>query len=456
MIYSSRYHMMSTALLPSLSVLSTLAMILSLAILWNEAAEGAEIEHWQTTSGARVYYLNAPDIPIIDLRVVFDAGSARDDTQPGLATFTNAMLEEGVGEGAKALDADAIAEQFAAVGAIFSTDARRDMSIITLRSLVEPPQLEPALALMGQLIAEPSFPVDALERVRNQIVVGLRHAEQEPGTIASKALYQTLYGDHPYASPPSGTIESVTSLSAADLRRFHRRYYVARNAVVAIIGAIDRVHAERIAERVVGGLPAGEAAPLPPPVKELAKAQTVAIQHPSTQTHILASQAGVSRTDPDYFTLYVANHILGGSGLVSRISDEVREQRGLAYSAYSYFLPMRRRGPFIMGLQTRNDQSREALGVLRKTLQHFVDEGPTAEELRAAQANITGGIALDIDSNREMVGYLAMIGFYRLPLDYIDRFPVHINAVTRKQVREVFRRRIDPQRMVTVTVGGSG
>jgi zinc protease len=166
-------------------------------------------------------------------------------------------------------------------------------------------------------------------------------------------------------------------------------------------------------------------------------------------------QPGVRRGDPDYFALYVGNQILGGGGLVSRISEEVREKRGLSYSAYSYFLPMRADGPFVLGLQTRNDSADEALKVLRQTLVDFRNDGPTGKELEAAKRNITGGFPLKIDSNSDILGYIAMIGFYKLPLDYLDTFNGKIEAVTAKQIRDAFQRRVDPDRMVTVTVGRS-
>ncbi|MFP5504962.1 MAG: M16 family metallopeptidase, partial [Gammaproteobacteria bacterium] len=189
-------------------------------------------------------------------------------------------------------------------------------------------------------------------------------------------------------------------------------------------------------------------------VSDLPVAQDQRIEHPSSQTHILIGQPGMRRDDPDYFALYVGNHVLGGGGLVSRLSNEVREKRGLSYSVYSYFLPMTERGPFQMGLQTRNDQADEAVRVLRETLAAYVAEGPTAAELEAAKNNITGGQALRIDSNRKILEYLAVIGFYDLPLDYLETFNAKVEAVTLAQVREVFQRRIRPERMLTVRVGG--
>ena len=167
-------------------------------------------------------------------------------------------------------------------------------------------------------------------------------------------------------------------------------------------------------------------------------------------------QPGVSRHDPDYFPLYVGNYVLGGSGLISRLAVEIREKRGLAYSIYSYFLPMRQRGPFIIGLQTRNDQTKLAEKVARETVINFVKNGPSAEELDAAKKHITGGFPLLLDSNRKIAANLMTIGFYNLPLDYLDTYTKKIEAVTIEDVRDVFRRRLDPQRLVRVVVGGSG
>ena len=161
----------------------------------------------------------------------------------------------------------------------------------------------------------------------------------------------------------------------------------------------------------------------------------------------------MTRTDPDYFPLYVGNHILGGSGLVSLLMDEVREKRGLSYSVYSYFLPLAERGPFLAGLATKNDQGPQARNVLMATIQRFRDEGPSQEELEAAVKNITGGFPLRIAGNRKIAQYLAIIGFYGLPLDYLDRFNERVRAVTVEAIRDAFQRRIDPSHFTTVIVG---
>ncbi len=408
-----------------------------------------QIQHWVTDNGARVYFVAAPELPMVDIQITFDAGSARDGERPGLALLTNGLLAEGAGP----WDADVIAARFEGVGAAFSNSAGRDMASLSLRSLTRPELLEQALATLEAIVERPTFPQAAFERERSRLLVAIERRGQDPGAQARLAFYRTLYGEHPYAHPPSGYRHSVQAIERQDLIAFHRRYYVARNAVIAIVGAVDRAQAEQLAERLSDELPAGAPAPDLPPVPEPDEGRRVAIEFPSSQSHILMGQLGVYRGDPDYFPLFVGNHILGGASLVSRIFDEVREQRGLAYSAYSQLVPMRRRGPYLMGLQTRNDQAEEALNVLRQTVHRFVAEGPSAEELRAAKANLLGGFPLRIDTNRKILGYLNMIGFYGLELDYLDRFTARIEAVTLEQVRDAFQRRVHPERMVTVVVG---
>ncbi|MEJ1297754.1 MAG: pitrilysin family protein [Candidatus Sedimenticola sp. (ex Thyasira tokunagai)] len=424
----------------SLWLLSFLAMPLQ---------AGPKIESWFTTGGARVMFVHAPELPMLDIELVFDAGSARDKNSQGLALLTNALLPDGAGD----WSADQIAERLESVGAEIDIGSGRDMAWVSVRTLTESQALETAVETLATVVSAPRFRLADFERNREAMLVSLSQGEQSPGTVAGKAFFKALYGEHAYAGYRGGSRESLAALSTSDVQAFYQRYYVARNALVAIVGAVDRRQAEQLAERVTAGLTAGEHAPQPPKVSSLEKAKEVIKPFPSSQSHILMGQPGVYRGDPDYFTLYVGNHILGGSGLVSLLSEEVREKRGLSYSIYSYFSPMRRSGPFIVGAQTQNARADEALAVIRKTLQHYIDEGPSETELTAAKQNITGGFPLRIASNSKIIGYLAMLGFYDQPLDYLNTFVDKINAVTREQIREAFARRIDPTRFVTVVVG---
>ncbi len=408
-----------------------------------------QIQTWKTPAGVPVLFVSAPDLPMLDVRIAFQAGSARDNGQSGLASLTADLLDQGAGE----WDANAIAERLEAVGAEMSIEAQRDMASASLRSLTQQPALNQALETLAQVISQPHFAEADFERMRANVLTSLSRDEQDPGTLGQKAIYRRIFGDHPYAAEPSGTPDSVAALSREDLARFHARHYVARNAVVALVGAVSRPEAEAIATQLTAGLAQGEPLPPLPPVADPPNAVLESIAFPSTQTHVFTGQPGMKRTDQDYFTLYVGNHILGGSGLVSLLMEEVREKRGLSYSVYSYFLPLAERGPFIAALSTKNDQGQGARKVLMATIERFRTQGPTPEELTAAIKNITGGFPLRIAGNGKIAQYLAMIGFYGLPLDYLDRFNDHTSAVTAEDIRDAFQRRIDPARFATVMVG---
>jgi zinc protease len=425
-----------------------LGLILLLAVV-PLALAGPQIQSWLTDNGAKVLFVEAPELPMVDIRVVFDAGSARDGEKAGVTSFTNSLLVEGAGP----WNAQQIAERLERVGAQVESGSLRDMAWVSARTLTKPDALNMTLETVAKILAEPRFADEDIERQRQSILASLLHDEQSPGSVGKKRLYQLVFGEHPYAGDPAGSRESVLSISRDDLIATHRRLYVAKNAVVAIVGAIDREHAEAIAEQLTMDLQAGEPAPPLPQVAKLDSALVERIAFPSTQSHLYLGQPGMRRGDPDYFPLYVGNHILGGSGLVSLLSEEVREKRGLSYSVYSYFLPMRQLGIFQLALQTKNEQAGKALQVMQQTLQRFVNKGPSEEELMAAKQNITGGFPLRIASNSKIIEYLAVIGFYDLPLDYLDRFNERVEAVTREQIRDAFKRRVDPMRLITVQVG---
>jgi zinc protease len=190
-----------------------------------------------------------------------------------------------------------------------------------------------------------------------------------------------------------------------------------------------------------------------PDVVPLARAVELPIAFDAAQSHLLVGQPGIARSDPDYFAIVVGSYILGGGGLVSRLSTEVREKRGLSYSVYSYFSPGRHQGAFTLGLQTRPDQAAQALAVVRDVVRRFVNDGPTAAELTAARANLVGGFALRIDSNRKLLDNLANIAWYDLPLDYLDTWTARVTAVTAAHIQAAFQRVLDPERMVAVVAG---
>jgi zinc protease len=417
------------------------------------AHAGLPIQHWQSASGAQVYFVENHDLPILDLSVGFAAGSSHDKAEKaGLAALTQGLLSLGAG----GLSDDQISNRFADFGAQLGGDFDADRSGLKLRTLSSERERTGSLQLFASLLQQPDFPSAVLEREKARVIAGLREAATQPESIADKSFGKALYGNHPYALEDKVTPETVEKITRDDLVSFHQTHYTRGNAVVAIIGDITRPQAEQLAEQLTANLPGGAAQWVTPPVPRPTAAVERRIAHPAAQSHILLGYPGMKRGDPDYYALYLGNYVLGGGGFVSRLTEEVREKRGLAYSVYSYFIPLRQDGPFQIGLQTKREQTDAALALVRETLKKFIQDGPTAKELKAAKDNIIGGFPLRIDSNGKILDYLAVIGFYRLPLTYLDDFNQQIDKVTTAQIRDAFKRRIDPDKMVTVIVGEDG
>ena len=425
------------------------ARLLALSLLlWSSiAAAVLPIEHWTTSRGTRVYFVRADAIPMLDVNIDFDAGSRLDPPgKDGLSSLTVAML----GRGVDGLDEAALAERFADLGASRGGGASDDRASISLRTLTRQPERDQAVELIALLVSRPTFPPALLERERERVTQGLRESQTKPDWIAQRTFGAMLYPTHPYGRQAEP--QSIAAITRADLVEHHRRHFGAAGAVVSMIGAVTRGEAEAIAERLTRDLPAGQPLAALPAVTQPEPAER-RIAHPASQSHILMGAPAIARGDPDFFPLFVGNYVLGGGGFVSRLTTEVREKRGLSYSVYSYFSPMAQPGPFAVGLQTQKQQTDEALAVIRETVRRFVRDGPSAAELEAAKQNLTGGFPLRIDSNRKILDNLAAIGFYRLPLDYLERWTDNVQQVTAAQVRDAFQRRVNPEGLVTVVVG---
>ena len=424
------------------------------------AHAGLPIQHWTQPNGARVWLVESPAIPMVDVQIDFDAGGRRDPAQQaGLAAVMAGMLSKGVGARGTdaALDENQLGEAWADLGASFGAGAGGDRMSLSLRSLTEPDLLERAVALAARQIAEPSFPDAVWVRERERLAASIREANTRPATIAGRAFGQGVYGSHPYGYEM--TEATLARIAVGDLRALHARMILPCRAKVSIVGALTRAQADALVTRLLGRLPAGDAAacaPLPAvgEVAPLQAAQERRLPFDSAQAHVLIGQPGYKRDDPDYFALLVGNYTLGGGGFVSRLTQEVREKRGLSYSVYSYFAPGLHAGAFTIGLQTRPDQAEQAVQVSRDVLAAFLAEGPTPEELKAAKDNLIGGFALRLDSNRKLLDNVANIAWYGLPLDYLDTWTKQVEKVTAADVRAAFARKLQPDRMVTVVVGG--
>lgn len=409
-----------------------------------------EIQTWKLKNGVRVLFVKANDLPIVQIGLTFDAGSARDpEGLNGLSMMVAGMLEEGV----TGMNADQIAAVFEDVGAEFGASSSRDMLTLQVRSLSDPKYLKPVSSMFRNLVMVPTFPVENFEREQDRALTGLKQAQAAPGTLAQWNFFKAVYGSHPYAFPGVGTIETVRALQQPDLERFHKKYFTGSNAVMFLVGDLGKRQARKLAKKIAGKLPVGKRPEALPAVKLPTKMIEKFQNFPSSQSHIQIGQPGVHRKDADYFPLYVGNYILGGGGLVSRLSENIREKEGLAYSVYSYFWPLAKEGPFLIGMQTKNEQRGKAILMLRNLLREFIDKGPTQAELDSAKKHLTGGFPLRIDSNKKIAGYLNVIGFYNLPLTYLDNFQKRINDVTLAQIKDAFKRRIHDDKLVTVVVG---
>lgn len=396
---------------------------------------------------------------MLDVQIDFDAGSRRDPpAQAGLASMMADMLDKGVqaGQGAPALDENALGEAWADLGAQFGAGASADRLSFSLRSLTEPDLLDQAVALAARGIAEPSFSEPVWQRERQRMQAALKESYTRPASVVGRAYAQAVYGAHPYGQDV--TEATLARISSADLRAAHAAGVVACRARISLVGAVTRAQADALATQLLSRLPQVACASLPPlaqvaDVAPLSQPEEKRIPFDSAQAHVLIGQPGFKRDDPDYFALTVGNHILGGGGFVSRLTQEVREKRGLTYGVSSYFSPGLHAGSFTVGLQTRPDQAAQAVALVRQVVSDFVAKGPTEAELQAAKDNLMGGFALRIDSNGKLLGNIAGIAWNNLPLDYLDTWTQQVNRVTVDDIKAAFARKLQPEKMVTVILG---
>ncbi|CAM8646403.1 PqqL Predicted Zn-dependent peptidases [Comamonadaceae bacterium] len=422
----------------------------------NFAWAGIPIQHWTQPQGARVYLVESPAIPMVDVQIDLDAGSRRDPAdQPGLANLMATSTSNGVraSHAGPALDENQLSEAWADLGASFGGSASADRMSFALRSLTYPDILDQAVALAARQIGEPAFPEAPWLRDRPKLIASLKEANTRPATLAARAFNRAVYGSHPYGYEP--TEASLLRTHVQHMRDLHARVLRACAVQVSIVGALNRTQADALVTKLLARLPQAECVK-PPPVPEvqpLVAASDQRIAFASAQAHVLVGQPGFKRNDPDFFALTVGNHILGGGGFTARLTEEVREKRGLTYSLYSFFAPGLHAGAFTVGLQTRPDQAEQALALVREVLSRFVVQGPTDKELQAAKDNLMGGFALRIDSNKKLLDNVANIAWNRLPLDYLDTWTQQIDKLTAADVRAAMARVLQPDRMATVVLG---
>jgi zinc protease len=407
------------------------------------------IHHWKTSQDTPVYFIPTEKLQMLDIIITFDAGSARDGDKFGLASFHTLMLDEGTEEHS----ALQIAQSFENTGAIFDSNTDRDKMSIQLRTIIDPEHLLSTIDLLAEIIAKPNFSESSIQHLKKQTLVSLKSELQKPNIKALNAFYFDCYGSHPYGHLSFGTLEGVGKITRQDLIDFHKQYFVARNANITIVGGIHRDNAMEIAERITAVLPKGLVAPPLPDVQPLKAAVKTHIPLALQQTHVTLGQPCCVQNDPDFFSLLVGNYILGEGPFVSRLFQEIREQKGMVYSINSSFRRLKKPGPFMISLQTKANQASEAVSLVEKTLKNFIENGPTEEEVSAAKKGIIGGFPLSISSNAQIATLISEMTFYGLPNDYLDTFRSQVEQITAEDVQAAFQRRLNPDKMVMVVVG---
>lgn len=426
-------------------------LFILLMLLMSSAQAQLEISQWQTPEGAKVLFTQAKGLPMLDIQLNFDAASSRDGEQFGLATLTNTLI----GTATKTLSEEQIINQFESLGSEFSTTSLKDMAIVSMRTLTRDSILRQSLSVFKEVVANVDFQQAYLSREKRQIYQSIEASKQNPASVARLKFDQLVFADHAYSHAKIGTKDTVKAIQLDDLKRFYHQYYVAKNLTIALVGDISKTQAQQIARQISHGLNIGEKAQANPMISPLKQTQKIHVEFPSEQTHLLVGQTGVNRTHSDYYALYLGNHIFGGSGLSSILSEEVREQRGLAYSAVSYFTKMKSNGFFLIKLQTKNSQTQQAKQLVLNTLENFIEKPIAPQLLQDGKDNIIGGFSLETSSNANILTYLSIIGFYELPDDFLSSFTKKIDTISEKEVQSAFRRLIDLNRLIILSVGGS-
>ncbi len=421
-----------------------------LCVCWQISnATHFKTEEWTTTNGVHVVFYQAMEVPMLDISLAFAAGSVYDQKNYGLSSLTAQMLNEG----SSGISSINIAEKLGNTGAQFEISTNKDMAVFNLRTLTNEADFNQATQIFAQIINHPDFPEEEIEREKKQFIMAIAQANSSPDNVATEAFFHNLYTNHPYAHPSNGTKTSLQLINKQDLIQFYKTYYVANNATLIFVGAIDSQTAHQLANKLTQELPSGKAAPPIAKAPSLATAQYIHQNFPSSQTAVRLGQLGIDHKNPNYFPLMVGNYILGGASLTSRLAIEVRERRGLSYTIDSQFVPMPGPGPFIIALSTENKQAKAAIALTEDILKNYVQKGPSQEELNAAKKYLMGSYPLSLGSNKSIANLLLRMTFYHLPSDYLDTYLDNINKVTIEDIKRAFQQELHPDKLLQVTVG---
>lgn len=411
-------------------------------------AHAVEIQRVTSPGGIEAWLVEQHTIPLVALRFAFRGGAKLDpDDKIGLSVLAAATIDEGAGD----LDSQAFQKRLEELAIKLGFQADHDAFHGSLQTLTE--NTSEAFRLTRMALTAPRFDPEPVARIKAQMLANLRQAEEKPEAIASKAWFATAFPGHPYGRPADGDPKQISGVSAEDLRKFTARHFVRNGLVIAVVGDIDALRLGKLLDEAFGVLPATSPAPALAAVIVPAVKQTLVIKRDIPQTVMMFGLPGLLRKDADFIPAYVLNYVLGGGGFNSRLTVEIREKRGLAYSVFTELVPMEQAGLFIGSVATQNERANETVALLRQEMTRLRDDGVTAEELENARTYLIGSYALRFDSNSKIAEQLLAYQLDHLGIDYMERRNDLMRAVTLDDVNRVGKRLLDPHNLLLVSVG---
>lgn len=387
-------------------------------------------------------------LPMVSIELLIDAGARHESAEhAGLAHLTSKLLTDGTAK----RNALQISETLDFIGASLATGCGDDLATISMTILKK--DLPVGLQLLGEILTGASFPGAEIDRQKQAILASIRAKQEDPGTVASETFAAALFPGSAYGRPVEGTEASVKRLDRKRVQEFFQRYYRPNRTIMSVVGDVSAPEIGAALEQMFKNWAKGEASKAPAPPAQNDRARWLRLNKDLTQANIILGHGGVPRGHPDYYALQVMNYILGGGGFSSRAMDSIRNERGLAYSVYSYFGADKSHGTFQFVMQTKNESAAEAVRLAREEIRRMRDELVSEVELNDAKDYLTGSFPLRFDSNRKVAGFLAQVEFYELGLDYPDRYVDFIRNVNRADVQRVARQHLSPEKLITVVVG---
>ena len=434
---------------PAITVILCAAVAVALAAAPVGRANALEVKRVTLSNGAIVLISPQHNLPMVTAAIAFDAGSRRDPKgKEGLAFLTADSLMEGT----RTIAADEFNRKVDFLGSQISVEAGTDYATAGFTSLKR--YWRDTLKLMAGVLTEPGLRDTDIARKQAEQIAGLKAAEEEPGFVADVTFLKLIFGDNqPYGHIPEGSPESVAKLSAQDVRGFYQQFYKPGSAIAAVVGDLEpdevvKALNEELAS-LKGSVPPQKAPPLPP----IPPGATVkAINRDVAQANIILGFDGVARSNPDYYKLQVMNYILGGGGFASRLMKQVRSKAGLVYSIDSHFQPGLFPGSFQVGLQTKNQSANQAISMVLQEMRRIQESPVTDAEMNSAKKYLIGSFPLKLDTQNSIVQFLLQVQLYGLGLDYIDKYPGYIQAVSKDDVQKVARQYLHPNSYILVAV----